>query len=210
MPMRIDHTTALLVIDVQNDFCEGGALAVPGGSTIVPLINRLMPEFRTIAFTQDWHPAGHHSFAACHKGARPYDVITLPYGAQVLWPTHCVAGTAGAMFHKDLDTDRAQVIIRKGFRESVDSYSAFFENDKTTVTGLGSYLTQRGIEEIVCVGLATDFCVFYSAMDARKLGFRVCVIGDACRAIDLDGSLASAMEDMVRSDVMIRQSDELA
>ncbi len=207
--MRIDQTTALLVIDVQNDFCEGGALAVPGGSSIVPLINRLLAKFRIVACTQDWHPATHHSFAASHDDADPYDIITLDYGPQVLWPTHCVMGTNGAEFHKHLEVDRAQVIIRKGFRATVDSYSAFFENDRTTPTGLGGYLAQQGIEGVVCVGLATDYCVHYSAMDARQLGFRVCVLEDACRAIDLDGSLATALQAMQQSDVMICQSEAL-
>ena len=209
VPMRIDRKTALLIIDVQNDFCEGGALAVPDGSAIVPVINGLKPHFETIILTQDWHPADHRTFAANHSDASPHDVITMPYGPQVLWPTHCVAGSTGALFHEDLLTDLAQIVIRKGFRATVDSYSAFFENDRTTATGLAGYLTERGIRDVVCVGLATDFCVAYSALDARKLGFRTHVVEDACRAIDIDGSLGSTMADMERSGIVTCQSSDL-
>lgn len=187
---------ALLVIDVQNDFCPGGALAVTEGDVIVPRINALMEEFAVIILTQDWHPADHLSFATNHPGADPYSLIEMPYGPQVLWPTHCVQGSAGAAFHADLATDPADMILRKGFRPEIDSYSAFFENDRTTPTGLEGYLRSREITDLTLTGLATDFCVAYSAVDAAKLGFNVTVHLEACRAIDLDGSLAKAMEAM--------------
>jgi len=183
---------ALIVIDVQNDFCPGGALAVPGGDTIVPGINALMAESAAVILTQDWHPAGHASFASQHAGRAAYDVVEMPYGPQVLWPDHCVQGSPGAAFHPDLATDRADLILRKGFRRDIDSYSAFFENDRTTPTGLDGYLRARGISDLLMVGLATDFCVQYSALDAARLGYRVTVRETLCRAIDLDGSLAAA------------------
>jgi nicotinamidase/pyrazinamidase len=187
---------ALLVIDVQNDFCPGGALAVTDGDAIVPLINALMDEFAVTLLTQDWHPTEHLSFAANHPGADPFSMTEMPYGPQVLWPTHCVQGSTGAQFHADLQTDAADLIIRKGFRPQIDSYSAFFENDKTTPTGLDGYLKSRGITDLTMAGLATDFCVAYSAIDAAKLGYSVAVHLDACRAIDLDGSLETALQDM--------------
>ena len=183
---------ALIVIDVQNDFCPGGALAVAGGDEIIARINGLMDDFQTIVLTQDWHPANHASFAANHPGAAPFSLTEMPYGPQVLWPSHCVQGTAGAAFHPALNTDPAQLVIRKGFRTDIDSYSAFFENDKTTATGLHGYLTERGIRAVTLVGLATDYCVAYSALDAARLGYSVTVLEGACRAIDLDGSLAKA------------------
>ena len=183
---------ALIVIDVQNDFCPGGALAVPGGDTIVPGINALMAESAAVILTQDWHPAGHASFASQHAGRAAYNVVEMPYGPQVLWPDHCVQGSPGAAFHPDLATDRADLILRKGFRRDIDSYSAFFENDRTTPTGLDGYLRARGISDLLMVGLATDFCVQYSALDAARLGYRVTVRETLCRAIDLDGSLAAA------------------
>ena len=184
-------THALIVIDVQNDFCPGGALAVPEGDQIVDPINALMDEFDAVILTQDWHPAGHSSFASSHAGKNPYDMTEMPYGPQVLWPDHCIQGTQGAAFHPDLRTD-ADLIIRKGFRSAIDSYSAFFENDQTTPTGLEGYLNTRGITKLTMVGLATDFCVHFSAVDAARLGFDVTVRRDLCRAIDLDGSLAAA------------------
>lgn len=187
---------ALLVIDVQNDFCPGGALAVPDGDAIVPGINALIPEFDAVILTQDWHPAGHSSFASSHPGKAPYDMIDMPYGPQVLWPDHCIQGTKGAAFHPSLNTDAADLIIRKGFNPAIDSYSAFFENDHTTATGLTGYLRTRGISKITCVGLALDFCVNFSAVDAAKLDIDVTVRTDLCRAIDLDGSLATALEGM--------------
>jgi nicotinamidase/pyrazinamidase len=182
---------ALVVIDVQNDFCPGGALAVADGAAIVPGINALMDEFRAVILTQDWHPAGHSSFATSHWGRQPYEEVEMSYGPQVLWPDHCIQNSKGAEFHPDLRTD-ADLILRKGFRPEVDSYSAFFENDHRTPTGLGGYLRERGIEAVTLVGLATDFCVNYSAMDGARLGFRVTVREDLTRAINLSGSLSAA------------------
>lgn len=194
---------ALIVIDVQNDFCPGGALAVAGGDEIISRINGLMENFPNVVLTQDWHPADHASFAANHPGAVPFSLTEMPYGPQVLWPTHCVQGTSGAAFHRDLRTDPAQLIIRKGFRAGIDSYSAFFENDQTTPTGLEGYLKSRGVTALVFVGLATDFCVAYSALDAAKLGFQAAVLEDACRAIDLNGSLAEARRQMQAAGVAL-------
>lgn len=188
-------THALLVIDVQNDFCPGGALAVAEGDTIVPGINAAMNDFDAVILTQDWHPAGHSSFASTH-GAAPMSMTEMPYGPQVLWPDHCIQGSTGAQFHADLHTDRADLIIRKGFNPAIDSYSAFFENDHTTPTGLEGYLRTRGISQLTLVGLATDFCVNYSAVDAAKLGFDVTVRMELCRAIDFDGSLDAAKAGM--------------
>lgn len=193
---------AILVIDVQNDFCPGGALAVADGDAIVAPINALVPEFQVRVFTQDWHPADHKSFASQH-GANPYDTTEMPYGTQVLWPDHCVIGTNGAGFHDQLDMRSADLIIRKGFRREIDSYSAFFENDHKTPTGLDGYLRSRGVEKLVVVGLATDFCVNFSAVDAAKLGFKVTVVESLCRAIDLDGSLAAARDGMLAAGVVI-------
>lgn len=183
-------TKALIVIDVQNDFCPNGALAVAGGDDIIGGINSLMAGFETVALTQDWHPADHASFADNHAGAAPFSQINMPYGPQVLWPRHCVQGSAGAAFHAALNTDHAHMIIRKGFRAQIDSYSAFFENDRSTPTGLHGYLQSRGVKEVVLVGLALDYCVAYSALDAAGLGYGVTVRKDLCRAIDLNGSLA--------------------
>ncbi len=188
-------TTALLVIDVQNDFCPGGALAVAEGDAIVPSINARMADFDAVILTQDWHPAGHSSFASSHNAA-PMSMIDMPYGPQVLWPDHCIQSTEGASFHADLNVDRADLIIRKGYNPAIDSYSAFFENDKTTPTGLEGYLRTRGITTLTLVGLATDFCVNYSAVDAAKLGFDVTVETALCRAIDFDGSLDAAQKAM--------------
>ncbi|MGJ5089228.1 bifunctional nicotinamidase/pyrazinamidase [Bradyrhizobium sp. SZCCHNS1050] len=182
----------LLIIDVQNDFCPGGALAVADGDAVVPAINRLSGMFDHVVLTQDWHPAGHSSFASSHPGKAPFESVTMPYGPQTLWPDHCIQGTPGAAFHAELATDKAQLIIRKGFRAAIDSYSAFFENDKTTPTGLAGYLRERGLKRVFLVGLATDFCVHYSAVDARRLGFAAIVIDNACRGIDLGGSMAAA------------------
>lgn len=196
-------THALIVIDVQNDFCPGGALAVAGGDEIVPGINALMEDFAAVVLTQDWHPAGHSSFASSHPGKAPFDMTDMPYGPQVLWPDHCIQGSQGAAFHADLRTDPADLIIRKGFRPEIDSYSAFFENDQKTPTGLEGYLRTRGITDLTMVGLATDFCVNYSADDAAKLGFAVTVRTDLCRAIDLDGSLDAAREAMTKAGVIL-------
>lgn len=187
---------ALLIIDVQNDFCPGGALAVAGGDEVVAPINALMDGFAVTVLTQDWHPAGHLSFADAHPGAAAFSMIELPYGPQVLWPRHCVQGSAGAEFHPSLRTDPAQVILRKGFRPQIDSYSAFFENDRTTPTGLDGWLRSRGVTALTLAGLATDYCVAYSALDAARLGYGVTVRLEACRAIDLNGSLAAALAQM--------------
>ena len=195
-------THALLVIDVQNDFCPKGALAVTNGDEIVKGINALMPDFDAVILTQDWHPAGHSSFATSHD-ADPMSVIQMPYGAQVLWPDHCIIGTSGAQFHQDLNVDQADMLIRKGYNAKIDSYSAFFENDHQTPTGLEGYLRTRGIDTLTLVGLATDFCVNYSAVDAANLGFDVTVRMDLCRAIDFDGSLAAAVEGMKNAGVTI-------
>ena len=189
---------ALVVIDVQNDFCPDGALAVPGGHEIVPVVNRLIDAFDHVILTQDWHPADHSSFAGSHDDRQPFELITVHYGDQTLWPDHCVQGTSGAEFHPDLVWSKAQLILRKGFRTHIDSYSAFFENDRTTPTGLAGYLRELGLSRLTLVGLATDFCVAYSALDAARLGFEVEVRMDACRAIDLHGSLdtmTAAMRD---------------
>lgn len=193
---------ALIVIDVQNDFCPGGALAVEGGHEIVPGINALMNDFETVILTQDWHPAGHSSFASSHDGKAPMEMIEMPYGPQVLWPDHCIQGSTGAAFHSDLETG-GDLIIRKGFNPAIDSYSAFFENDHTTPTGLTGYLHNRGIKSLTLVGLALDFCVNYSAVDAANEGFDVTVVEALCRAIDFDGSLKAAKSAMTAAGVKL-------
>ena len=192
---------AFLVIDVQNDFCPGGALAVPDGDAVVPLINAQQVAADLVVLTQDWHPPSHQSFAGNHVGAAPYDVVTMPYGPQVLWPAHCVQGTSGADFHAALDTTRAALIVRKGMHVAIDSYSAFFENDRLTPTGLHGFLSERGVTEVTLAGLALDYCVAYSAEDAARLGYRVRVRTAACRAIDLNGSLAEARSQMLAAGV---------
>jgi len=207
--MAISSRTALLVIDVQNDFTPGGQLAVPEGDLIVPLINRLARQFTQVVVAQDWHPTGHASFASSHPGHQPYDVIQLSYGEQTLWPDHCVQSTAGAEFHRELDLPHAQLIIRKGCNPDIDSYSAFLEADRQTTTGLAGYLKERGIDTVYMVGLALDFCVMYSALDARAAGFNAYVVLDACRAIDLNGSLTAAIERMQSAGVGLIQSTEL-
>ena len=188
--------TALLVIDVQNDFCPAGALEVVGGNEIVPYINEEMAKYDCVVLTQDWHPKGHSSFATSHEEKNPLDLIKMPYGDQVLWPDHCVQGSKGAEFHPDLNIEQANAIIRKGSNPFIDSYSAFFENDRKTSTGLDGYLKSLEIEKISLVGLATDFCVNYSAQDAANLGYKVSVLEKMCRAIDLNGSLAAAKSEM--------------
>jgi nicotinamidase/pyrazinamidase len=208
--MDLSDRAALIVVDVQNDFCPGGALAVAEGDAVVPVINRLLPRFGVRVFTQDWHPADHLSFSASHPGSVPFGTIQASYGEQVLWPTHCVQGSKGAAFHSDLDTRSADVVIRKGFRRQIDSYSAFFENDRTTPTGLAGYLREREVDAVWLTGLATDFCVGFSAQDAARLGFGVVVVEDACRAIDLDGSLVRAMADMSARGVAFVRSTEFA
>ena len=193
---------ALIVVDVQNDFCPGGALAIAGGDEIVAPINNRMADFDAVILTQDWHPAGHSSFASSHKAAE-FSTTEMPYGSQVLWPDHCVQGSIGAAFHKDLDIDRADLILRKGYRPGIDSYSAFFENDRRTATGLEGYLKTRGVFDVTFVGLATDYCVAYSALDAARLGFVVSVDTALCRAIDMGGSLDQARSDMVAAKVSL-------
>ncbi|MES2665393.1 MAG: bifunctional nicotinamidase/pyrazinamidase [Pseudomonadota bacterium] len=196
---------ALIAIDVQNDFCPGGALAVAGGDAIIPRVNALMGEFAITVLTQDWHPADHSSFAANHAGAAAFSEIDMPYGRQTLWPTHCVQGSAGAAFHPDLHTDPADLILRKGFRAQIDSYSAFFENDRSTPTGLEGYLRGRGVAQVTLVGLALDYCVAYSAIDAARLGFGVTVLQGAARAIDLGGSLARMQGEMRAAGVALKE-----
>ncbi|MCT8946965.1 bifunctional nicotinamidase/pyrazinamidase [Pseudomonas iridis] len=207
--MPISSRAALLVIDVQNDFIPGGQLPVPEGDHIVPLINRLARQFKQVVIAQDWHPAGHASFASSHPGHQPYDVIELPYGEQTLWPEHCVQATYGAELHPELDLPHAQLIIRKGCNPDIDSYSAFLEADRRTTTGLSGYLKERGIDTVYMVDLALDFCVMYSALDARAAGFNAFVVLDACRAIDMNGSLAAAMDRMQGAGVGLIQSTEL-
>ncbi|WP_323775462.1 bifunctional nicotinamidase/pyrazinamidase [Leisingera sp.] len=196
-------TEALIVVDVQNDFCPGGALAVPGGDEVTAPINAMMDRFDAVILTQDWHPAGHSSFASSHPGKAPFDTVEMPYGPQVLWPDHCVQGSKGSEFHQDLRTG-GDLIIRKGFRPGIDSYSGFFENDQTTPTGLEGYLRSRGITALTLAGLATDFCVAFTALDAARLGFSVTVELAACRAIDLDGSLQTALEGMASEGVNLQ------
>ena len=199
---------ALIVIDVQNDFCPGGALAVPKGDEIVPLVNRLIGQFEHVVLTQDWHPRGHSSFASTHKG-QPFTNIRLGYGEQTLWPDHCVQGTSGAAFHDDLIVQRSELVLRKGFRKEIDSYSAFYENDRKTKTGLCGYLHDRGLKRLFMCGLATDFCVAWSALDGRREGFPVVVIEDACRAIDLNGSLTAARGEMIRVGITLTDSSHI-
>jgi nicotinamidase/pyrazinamidase len=200
----------LLAVDVQNDFLPGGALAVPGGDEIVPGINALARRFAHVALTQDWHTPGHLSFAASHPGRRPFETITLPYGSQILWPNHCIQGSVGAEFSSALAVPQAELIVRKGYRREIDSYSAFCEADGATLTGLAGYLRERGLTRIFLAGLATDFCVAYSALDARRAGFEVVVVEDACRAIDTEGSLAAAWERMRNAGVVRVTSNEIA
>ncbi len=191
----------LLVIDVQNDFCPEGALAVPEGDAVVPVINRIQPGFAHVVLTQDWHPPGHQSFASTHPGHAPFETVEAAYGPQTLWPDHCVQGTPGAAFHPDLETTKAEMIVRKGTRAEIDSYSAFYENDHTTATGLAGYLRERGVTRVFICGLATDYCVHFSALDAARAGFEAVVIEDACRGIDLEGSLAAANQAMAEAGV---------
>ena len=193
----------LMIVDVQNDFCPGGALAVPDGDAVMPVVNRLAAEFAHVVLTQDWHPPGHGSFASSHPGRQPFETIEMAYGAQTLWPDHCVQGTPGAAFHPASAAPHAELVLRKGFRPAIDSYSAFRENDRTTPTGLAAYLRERGFERLTLCGLATDYCVLFSALDAREAGFAVDVVLDACRGIDLDGSLARAIAAMRDAGVVL-------
>jgi nicotinamidase/pyrazinamidase len=207
--IKPNDKSALIVIDVQNCFVDGGTLPVKGGAEVVPVINKLAESFENIVVTQDWHTQGHASFASAHAGQKPFSSIKLSYGNQVLWPDHCVQGTDDAALHKDLKLPTAQVIVRKGFHKGVDSYSAFEEADRKTATGLGGYLKQRGIKTVYVAGLATDFCVAWTALDARKAGFEVYVIEDATRAIDLNGSLAAAWKQMTAKGVKRIQSADI-
>jgi nicotinamidase/pyrazinamidase len=194
---------ALLLVDLQNDFCPGGALAVPDGDAVVPVANRLAQRFDYVLLTQDWHPPAHRSFASQHPGKAAFDTVTMPYGEQTLWPDHCIQGTEGAALHSGLEAPGAELVIRKGFRPHIDSYSAFYENDRSTPTGLAGYLRERGITALTMAGLAYDFCVLYSALDARRLGFGVTVVEAGCRAIDLDGSAAAATRAMQEAGVRL-------
>ena len=201
--MKRNDRDVLIIVDVQNDFCPGGALAVPQGDEIVPSLNRLAAEFAHVVLTQDWHPRGHVSFASSHPGKQPFETIDVSYGEQILWPDHCVQGTRGAAFHPALDVPHAELVLRKGFRTAIDSYSAFFENDHRTPMGLVGYLKERRFERITLCGLATDFCVLFSAIDGRQAGFEVTVVAAACRGIDIDGSLDRAMRSMNEAGVTL-------
>ena len=204
----IDLQTALIVVDVQNDFCPGGRLAVPKGDDVVAVCNTIARRFQNVVLTQDWHPEGHSSFASSHVSKKPFEVVQMPYGPQVLWPDHCTWDSAGAEFHDGLDIPHAQTIVRKGYRKEVDSYSGFLEADRKTATGLGGYLKERGVTRAVVVGLATDFCVNWTAQDAAKSGLQTFVVEEACRAIDLGGSLDKAWADMAALGVKrIKTSD---
>jgi nicotinamidase/pyrazinamidase len=208
--MQIDARDVLIVTDVQNDFCPGGALAVPVGDEVIAPIHRAAPKFEHIIFTQDWHPPNHSSFAASHPGKKPFESIELAYGAQTLWPPHCVQGSKGAEFHPALHLPQAELVLRKGFRVNVDSYSAFFENDRATPTGLASYLRERDFKRVFLAGLAYDYCVGYSALDARRLGLPAFVLRDACRAIDLDGSVAAIEAEFTEAGVAVIETAQLS
>jgi nicotinamidase/pyrazinamidase len=207
--MRTGPQDILLVVDLQNDFCPGGALAVPDGDAIIPIIHAIAPRFEHIILTQDWHPPGHHSFACAHQGKCVFEQVRLSYGEQTLWPDHCIQGTPGADFHPALHLPQAELILRKGFRPEIDSYSAFFENDRTTPTGLNTYLRERGLTRVFLAGLAYDYCVGFSALDARRLGFPVTIIRDATRAIDLNGSVAAIEKEFAAAGVGRIESGEI-
>jgi nicotinamidase/pyrazinamidase len=207
--MKIGDSDVLLVIDVQNDFCPGGNLAVPEGDKVVPIINALARRFQHVVLTQDWHPAGHHSFASSHSGKKPYATVELAYGTQVLWPDHCMQATRGAEFHPELAIPHAQLVIRKGFRHHIDSYSAFHENDRATPTGLAGYLRERGLKRVFAAGLALDFCVRYSAEDARRLGFDAVVIEDATRGIDVEGSVKATHASFAALGIITTQAEAI-
>ncbi len=207
--LKVGPADVLLVIDVQNGFCAGGALEVPGGDDIVPLVNRIAKRFAHVVLTQDWHPAGHRSFASAHPGRKPFETIELAYGPQVLWPDHCVQGSPSAAFHPALDIPQAGLVLRKGLHPDIDSYSAFFENDRTTATGLGGYLRERGFNRVFLVGLALDFCVRYSAEDAVRSGFAAVILEDACRAINMNGSLEAARKSFAAAGIACAASDAI-
>jgi len=201
--LNIEQSDCLLIIDVQKDFCSGGSLAVPDAEAVLPWINENCAAFNTVVMTQDWHPAGHSSFASSHKGRSPFETITMPYGEQTLWPDHCVQGSSGGEFHDELNTDNAQLIIRKGFRPEIDSYSAFYENDRTTSTGLTAYLGERSVKRVICVGLALDYCVKFSAIDARQEGFETIVVEEGCQGINMENSNNAAREAMRNAGVRL-------
>ncbi len=207
--IAIGESDVLLVVDIQNDFCPGGKLAVPGGDQVVPHVNLTARHFKHVVLTQDWHPSGHLSFASSHPGKQPFESIEVAYGPQILWPDHCVQGTAGAQFRDDLHIPHAELVLRKGFRPTIDSYSAFYENDRKTPTGLAGYLRERGLTRVFLAGLALDFCVRYSAADARREGFAAVVIDNACRGIDVDGSVAATRRDFAASGVTSVDQDAL-
>jgi nicotinamidase/pyrazinamidase len=208
--IAIGGSDVLLVVDAQNDFCPGGKLAVPRGDEIVPLVNRLAARFPHVVLTQDWHPPSHQSFASTHPGRKPYEMIEVAYGPQILWPDHCVQGTPGAQFHRDLAVPHAQLVLRKGYHRHIDSYSAFYENDRKTATGLSGYLRERGLTRVFLAGLAFDFCVRYSAEDAHREGFAVVVIEEACRSIDVQGSLADTQRSLQERKIPIVAADAVA
>ena len=208
--MPITTSDLLLVVDVQNDFCPGGALAVSDGDAVIPVIHRIAPRFEHAILTQDWHPPGHQSFASAHPCRQPFEQVKVSYGEQTLWPDHCVQGTPGAEFHPALQLTRAELVLRKGFRPEIDSYSAFFENDRTTATGLAGYLRERGLKRVFLAGLAYDFCVAYSALDARRLGFAVTIVRDGCRAIDLNGSVGAVERQFAATGVAVIESSALS
>jgi nicotinamidase/pyrazinamidase len=210
MSIAVSDADVLLVVDVQKDFCPDGRLAVPRGDEVVPIVNRLAAKFTNVVLTQDWHPPGHLSFASSHPGRQPFETIDVAYGAQVLWPDHCVQGTAGAEFREDLLIPHAALVIRKGIRRAIDSYSAFYENDRATPTGLAGYLRERGLRRVFLAGLAFDFCVRYSAEDARREGFEAIVIEDACRGIDVDGSVAATRARLRELDVRCIAAEEIS
>lgn len=210
LEMKITPQDVLLVIDVQNDFCPGGALAVADGDAVIPMIHSVAPRFQHIILTQDWHTPGHNSFASAHPGKKPFEQIELPYGPQTLWPDHCVQGTRGADCHPALQLTRAELILRKGFRREIDSYSAFFENDRTTQTGLAGYLRERDLTRVFLAGLAYDYCVGYSALDARRLGLPAVILRDACRAIDLNGSVAAIEQEFASASVELVNTADLS
>jgi nicotinamidase/pyrazinamidase len=208
--MHVTPNDILLVVDVQNDFCPGGQLAVAGGYEIIPILHKIAPFFEHIILTQDWHPPDHQSFASAHPGKKPFEQVLVSYGEQTLWPDHCIQGSKGAEFHPALHLPQAELILRKGFRPHIDSYSAFFENDRTTATGLAGYLRERGLTRVFLAGLAYDYCVAYSALDARRLGIPVVVVRDACRAIDLQGSVAAAEAEFAAAGVTLIESPAIA
>ncbi len=207
--MNITAHDVFLIIDLQNDFCPGGQLAVACGDSVIQPIHTIAPRFQHIVLTQDWHPPGHSSFASAHPGKRPFEQIEASYGPQTLWPDHCVQGSQGAEFHPELQLPQAELILRKGFRREIDSYSAFFENDRATATGLAGYLRERNLTRVFLAGLAYDFCVGYSALDARRLGFEAIVLRDACRAIDLNGSVAQMEAEFAQAGVRLMESGEV-